>query len=504
MRMAGANRREAKRTALEECLMNQLADMQTNHEAEMGEMGIKLHQREAAIKTLERALTLRNGAVDEVRDELDVALAKLKEAEAKLKKQDKQLSRRVLSPSPEGRSQRIQMATSSHSSYLLDSLQEDIQGLSSRRGLTKEGSIRHLRDGLTKEPSIRHLRDGLTKEPSSRHLRDPLQEELTRRLDLSRHERDSTLKVNAEPMFLKQESNGGLSIGSNGSNHSKIRRENKWGLDGERSSKRDTNFSIVWKTSDVWKASDHSGVRGETPRKENDHSGARGESPRKEDTADEFDHLCFQPEVDSRRREAHPRRLKRYDSGEGRRKQESDRPRQSTSDATPRRESDRDSPRRQTNNDGPPVRHNSRSRGDSKQRPKKGEVPIKVSLSSDGLVDQSKHSIDRRAKMGGSRSASHRSLASDEKSRSSRTQPRSTIVSLTSDGLVDQDKHSTDRRAKMGDSSSASRRSLASDETSLSSRTQPRSGSAARCCVEPSIPRARSAPRRHAAPKYSP
>ena len=120
-RMASVNR-EAKRTALEESLMKQLADMQTNHCAEISELEIKLHQREAAIKTLERAQSLRDRAVDEMRDELNATLAKLKEAETKLKKKEKQLSRKARSASPR---------------YLPDPLQEDIQGLSSRRRLTR-------------------------------------------------------------------------------------------------------------------------------------------------------------------------------------------------------------------------------------------------------------------------------------------------------------------------------------------------------------------------------
>ena len=101
IRMAAANRREAKRTALEESLMQQLADMQTLHDDAIREMEVKLHQREAAIKTLERALSLRNEAVEEVRDELDLTRAKLKEAEHTIRKQEKKLARKARSPSPD-------------------------------------------------------------------------------------------------------------------------------------------------------------------------------------------------------------------------------------------------------------------------------------------------------------------------------------------------------------------------------------------------------------------
>jgi chromosome segregation ATPase len=61
--------------------MQQLADMQSRHDEAMREMEIKLQQREAAIQTLERALCLRNEAVEEVRDELDFTRAKLNDAE---------------------------------------------------------------------------------------------------------------------------------------------------------------------------------------------------------------------------------------------------------------------------------------------------------------------------------------------------------------------------------------------------------------------------------------
>lgn len=88
IRLAAANRRDAKRTALEESLMQQLADMQTRHDDAMREMEVKLHQREAAIQTLERALCLRNEAVEEVRDELDWTRAKLHDAERTIQRHE--------------------------------------------------------------------------------------------------------------------------------------------------------------------------------------------------------------------------------------------------------------------------------------------------------------------------------------------------------------------------------------------------------------------------------
>jgi myosin heavy subunit len=89
MRMAASTRMDAKKTALEESLMQQLADMQSLHKAEIDEMEVKLHQREAAIKTLERALCLRNDAVDEVRDDLEKTQVKLHEAERSLRRLEK-------------------------------------------------------------------------------------------------------------------------------------------------------------------------------------------------------------------------------------------------------------------------------------------------------------------------------------------------------------------------------------------------------------------------------
>lgn len=92
IRIAASTRMEAKKTALEESLMQQLADMQSLHDAEINELGIKLHQREAAIKTLERALCLRSDAVEEVRDDLDKSQAKLMEAERTIRRLERQLA----------------------------------------------------------------------------------------------------------------------------------------------------------------------------------------------------------------------------------------------------------------------------------------------------------------------------------------------------------------------------------------------------------------------------
>lgn len=74
------NRRDAKRTALEDKLMQQMADMLKNHQAEIIEMQTKLNQREAAIKTLETALTFRTVSVDELRTELQDVTGQLKKA----------------------------------------------------------------------------------------------------------------------------------------------------------------------------------------------------------------------------------------------------------------------------------------------------------------------------------------------------------------------------------------------------------------------------------------
>lgn len=74
------NRRDAKPTALEDKLMQQMADMLKTHKAEMTEMQTKLNQREAAIKTLETALTLRTVSVDELRTELQDVTGQLKKA----------------------------------------------------------------------------------------------------------------------------------------------------------------------------------------------------------------------------------------------------------------------------------------------------------------------------------------------------------------------------------------------------------------------------------------
>lgn len=90
-RVAASNRMESKKTALEESLMKQLAHTQYRYKAEMNEMELKLHQREAAIKTLERALCLRNDAVDEVRNELDVTRQQLDEAKHSIKRLERKL-----------------------------------------------------------------------------------------------------------------------------------------------------------------------------------------------------------------------------------------------------------------------------------------------------------------------------------------------------------------------------------------------------------------------------
>ena len=75
---------EKKKTAIEESLMNQLAQMQANQAQQLQEMALKLQQREAAIKTLEKALTLQTGTVDDLRSELSNVRTKLKKTETKL------------------------------------------------------------------------------------------------------------------------------------------------------------------------------------------------------------------------------------------------------------------------------------------------------------------------------------------------------------------------------------------------------------------------------------
>ena len=120
-------KREVKRTALEESLMQQLANMQALHDAELKEMSIKVEQRESAITTLERALYLRNETVDEIRDELDSTVAKLKEAQMTIKKLEAMLERE------RSASQRIARGQDRSRSPEKDCVHYGVEGFGSRR-----------------------------------------------------------------------------------------------------------------------------------------------------------------------------------------------------------------------------------------------------------------------------------------------------------------------------------------------------------------------------------
>ena len=80
------DRREAKKTALEEKLMNQMALIISHHKAEMEAMETTLNQKEAAIKTLEKALSLKTESVDELRNNEKILRLELDQRKHQLKK----------------------------------------------------------------------------------------------------------------------------------------------------------------------------------------------------------------------------------------------------------------------------------------------------------------------------------------------------------------------------------------------------------------------------------
>jgi hypothetical protein len=171
IRMARNNRKEAKRTALEDSLMQQLAKMQLVHEGEMEEFALKLRQREAAIETLEKALTIKTETVDSLRNEMDIVMQRLEDAEAKAKKQEKKLAKKQLKKG--------------------DLKLELTAGDLTAGDLTARARSSSPSAAAGEISSRRRLKE---KKPSERNLQELMEVEKPRRADLSKTRKDMSVR----------------------------------------------------------------------------------------------------------------------------------------------------------------------------------------------------------------------------------------------------------------------------------------------------------------------